>query len=642
MIEREPDDSYNNSEPLDSKDIDSKHKEPKTPLKLSISYPWLSPVGALLLMCAHIALNESGYIIQGLSVNYVTQEIPLNWIIQGSLLFCVFVLIFWDLKKFFNQKKGNQSKIRKLEDELKFSWANRKKLQKRTHLYFDHADKLKRFISDKLIEQIEYDDKFLHFKSIAAEIRHNGVISYDIVRSALEKAVKENDGQANSSLNSINLADTHRFGLPNNPNSSNQQALQAMKYLWDLLDLSTADNIALHIGNYLIDCEERYYQWELNKSNESPLYNTGSIAPTFTPSHAALKAMAPFLAGDELIGEELTEKELAGEELIDENLTENRFLKKSLHQNEPTAFDIKGADNRATIDVSDIHDAPLPDTSDTSTIHSISRGDAPSSYSQNTQFRISLSKTGGLLGNENHIILLLENLIKNAQYFSTKAAYKQSSDRIAIQLYQKGAYVYLTVYNRGPLVSLEDKENIFKMGYTTRRSKVHHGKGLGLFFVNEIVKGYQGSVAIQNITNKEQTYTIRMALQNKTVVTKVIERRLLNDKPHVRELNAESLESSIRWELDAPISSIEVSSNSDNRTHVFTDADCKEASRQLDPSSPFMPEWVLDINNKKKSNAVIFSALDIRGVEFSVKLPTAEARLSGEDFDEEELQDLLS
>lgn len=41
-----------------------------------------------------------------------------------------------------------------------------------------------------------------------------------------------------------------------------------MYYLWNLLDLSTADNIALHIANFLVNAKEQYYQIMLEKEND--------------------------------------------------------------------------------------------------------------------------------------------------------------------------------------------------------------------------------------------------------------------------------------------------------------------------------------------------------------------------------------
>src|SRR5690606_12702815 len=102
----------------------------------------------------------------------------------------------------------------------------------------------------------------------AAEVRHNGVISFDKVQTALQRAA--GSGAENAK-----------------PPADYQAALDAMRYLWDLLDLSTADNLALHIGNLLCECEEHYYQRLLNAEEAEPL----PYEPAYPPQRAAWRAL---------------------------------------------------------------------------------------------------------------------------------------------------------------------------------------------------------------------------------------------------------------------------------------------------------------------------------------------------------------
>ena len=548
----------------------------KKPLKVDIAYPWISPLCTIVLVGCYMAMEQFPWLH---TTRWLGVDAPI--LIAGFVASAVLLALIVDARRFFLQKRQTRRNIEKLELEIQYAWQSKKRLQQRTHIYSDHADKLKRFISDKLIEQIEYDEKFLHFKSIAAEIRHNGVISYDIVRSALEKAAKEEDQQL---IVQGSLSDTHRFGLPNNPNSGSQQALQAMKYLWDLLDLSTADNIALHIGNQLIESEEQYYQIELNREQHSragevpdvPTYSKPALSdmPVFLPSYAAIKAMGPYLQTEQM----------------------DRMIAQVSHA---------------------YKNAPQP-------------AKRPECF-ENDQFRIRLDHTEHLLGNENHLILLLENLVKNAQFFSNKTRFKQKTDRIAVELLQRSGCIEFAIYNRGPHIREEDKEQIFQLGYSTRRVKEHHGKGLGLFFVNEIVKGYQGNIRIENIDNREHTYTVRIALAKNQVMTKVIERRIENDRPMLRELGTAALSDTLQWNFEQAIESVEVSSTVNPQTHVFTEFATTGTSHMMDPANPFMPEWLLEISRQSKKSGLRFTALDIKGAKFLVTLPTAESRLSGDE-----------
>lgn len=554
----------------------SKPVTDKKPLKIELSYPWLSPVSSLALMGAFIALQQTDWFYSSTWFGARLGNLAI-----AALAVIVGVTLIYDIRRFFLQQRTTQKNIEKLEQELQYAWQSRKRLQQRSHIYSDHADKLKRFISDRLIEQIEYDEKFLHFKSIAAEIRHNGVISYDIVRAALEHAATEENQQL---LMQGSLSDTHRFGLPNNPNSGSQQALQAMKYLWDLLDLSTTDNIALHIGNQLIESEERYYQIELNRSEATAVTEQQSSGaggrseqdmPIFLPGYAAIKAMGPYLQTDQM------------DHMIEQ-------VRKAYY--------------------ADLSQSEVPE------------------FFESDQFRIQFDRTEHLLGNENHLILLLENLVKNAQFFSGKTRFRQKTDRIAVQLLQRSGCIEFSVYNRGPHIRDEDKEQIFQLGYSTRRAKEHHGKGLGLFFVSEIVKGYQGTIQIENIDNREYTSTVRVALADGKVFTKVIERHNENGRPMLRELNDTNSAEALTWEFSAKIDTVEVSATVYPRTHVFADFE-DSGTTLLDPASPFMPEWTLEVTRQSRKSLLKYSALDIKGARFSVRLPTAESRLHGEDPD---------
>lgn len=545
------------------------HKEEeKKPLKIVISYPWLSPLFSLLLVCLLVLANQPQLLEPYRVPSFITSPV-----LQISLVIIAIVILFSDIQHFFQQRKAIQLEVAKLEEERDYSWQSKKKLQERTHVYSGHADKLKRFISDKLLEYIEYDEKFLHFKSIAAEVRHNGVISYDIVRTALEKAA---EGGQQGSPTPDTFADTHRFGLPNNPNSDYQQALDAMKYLWDLLDLSTADNIALHVGNYLIECEEHYYQQELTKERTGVAVTAVPYKPYFSPSFAAIKTIGPLL----------------------ESFQMDRIIEQINEEN------------------------ANPDNS-TPHLH----------YHESDLFRINLNKTEHLLGNENHLILLLENLVKNAQFFSTKNKFKQRSDRIALTLSQGKGYIQYKIYNRGPHISEADFDQIFQLGFSTRRVKEHHGKGLGLFFVKEIVKGYQGQITVNNVYNQEHSYSICITLENKNTITKVVDVGAKTDKASIKKVKPEQSEllGSTQWSFEDPIGSIEISSNTSKQKYTFRDFDHKNMTGVLDVAHPFAPEWKIEVKPKRKEWTLKFTPLDVSGIEFVVKLPSAEACLNGDE-----------
>jgi signal transduction histidine kinase len=199
------------------------------------------------------------------------------------------------------------------------------------------------------------------------------------------------------------------------------------------------------------------------------------------------------------------------------------------------------------------------------------------------------------------------------------------------------------VYNRGPQVLEENKQKLFQLGYSTRRTKDHHGKGLGLFFVNEIIKGYEGQLVVENIDNQADSYSIRIGFKNGEVETKIVNVEVIGQRPCIAEDEANETDtgnqSSVRWQYGDAIESVEISSNRMKETNRFSSDEgvYKKSESYLQPdtlsaSGLIPPCWSLDIQAKRggnKTHNVIFNLLDICGVRFSIKLPTAEARLEG-------------
>lgn len=528
-----------------------------TPDAPKMSFPWRSIVVAPPLFGINV-LWPHDQIFSYLGEINETTDIALV-VLSAICFFCAALL---DWRQFRESNRLLTMSFEKMQDEIDLAWKSKKQLQQRSHIHFDHADKLKRFISEKLIEQIEYDDKFLHFKNIAAEIRHNGVISYDIVRTALENAVTSDNDQP-MSLEA--LSDTHRFGIPGNPNSGSQQALAAMKYLWDLLDLSTTDNIALHIGNHLIECEETYYQIELGNIERK------TDSPLFIPVNGLLKAMAPLLRSDSLSLLIDKASKLEHQEII--------FLEQI--------------------------------------------------------YRFALAPTDHLLGNENHFMLVAENLIRNAQYFSNKAPYKQKTDRITISLNQENSRIKLSVYNRGPHVRDEDKEAIFRLGHSTRRVKKHHGRGLGLFFVNEIVKGYQGRLDVENINNKEDTFSVRLHTHQGEVYTRVLRSDFSGAKPALQDLASPEVLDFAEWIVEDQLQTIEVTSSLNQTTQSYLLDKSNHRHHFIDEYATYASSWLLEVTYQGGESQVRFYPLDLAGVCFHAQLPSAESCLTIEDTEPE-------
>lgn len=534
----------------------------KKTVKTQQNFPFVSAVAAVLLIAYLFALLLRADVAP-LNTLFIQHPWATQVFFSISMLMIFSLLLIFDLQRFYRQKKHVRKNMDKLKKEVADVWESKKQLQNKAHTYSGHADKLKLFISDKLLEHIEYDEKFLHFKGIAAEVRHNGVISYDIVTSVLTELLNQKD----------------------NHSAEAKKALEAMRYLWDLLDLSTADNISLHIANFLINAEEQYYQMMLEKDDgELSSVMVNADFSSFTSVAASLV------------------------HLVHEPETIDRVLVDSVGMPLPWSF-------------------------------------------KDDQFNIRVTSKQSLLGNSNHVRLILENLLKNAQHFSRKVSFKQKTDRILLSViegpsletsHSMASYLDFQVYNRGPHILEEHRSKLFQLGFSTRRTREHHGKGLGLFFVNEIVKGYEGQLLLENVHNQTDSFSIRIGLVDGEVDTRIVNVMVIDSRPYIDshvadEEDKRAKESSARWEYASAIESIEISSQKMKQTIRFNNKDGYKKSESFiqentQAEALLPPCWSIDVQPKRggnKTHNVIFNLLDITGVRFSIKLPTAQARLDG-------------
>lgn len=497
------------------------------------SYPWISVVVAIFVV-AYFYLLPSG----DLREFYKIPDVVFSGRVQSIVLVVFSAMILIELRYFQLRKNSQLQSILQMNSQLDELLQDRKALHAKAHVYAGQADKLKLFISDKLLEYIEYDEKFLHFKSIAGEVRHNGVISYDKIKTLLDQHIEAASG-----------ADDQLY-------YQWREARDSLIYLWDLLDLSTADNIALHIANQVCELEERFFQAEL-KSERQELDFTGSV---FEPRQALQKAL------------------------------QRCFDIRSMPESEENGLLALGGDEQAWIDVHPVDP---------------------------------------LLGNENHLVLVLENLINNAQFYAARVGDKKRRAAIALQLSQTNGYVCYRIYNRGPLIDEENASQIFQLGFSTRRVKEHHGKGLGLYFVNEVVKGYDGTVSFRNLINRPDMLSLRLEMATGEVITDVIELIVEGGVPLCRKSGADIADKRLDWQLAGELLSVEVTHQRDQKTYRLAASDVS-AGEVNDPSQPAFPRWRLEIKTRRGQTLLQFKPLDITGVQFELRLPTLKTRMDGE------------
>ena len=499
-----------------------------------LHYPWLSTLGAMFIIGWQFVLMHPGIIDSNRLTRQLLRQDYLLIAMVGLLLVAIY-----DARRFIKANKRYRDQLQQYRKQIGELFDTKRELGTRARTYSDHADKLKMFISERLLEYIEYDEKFLHFKNIASEVRHNGVISYDRAQTALKQAQQNcapGEGQAY------------------------REAADALLYLWDLLDLSTTDNIALHVANRIYDNEEHYFQAQLNAAEAG----SAPFQPTFQMSHALRRALEPIVESADVLG---------------------------LNQAWP----------------------------------------GTGCYSDE-QFKILLQRDSELLGNDNHMVLLIENLINNALFYARQKATPQSHNPVAISLTQDGSEGVLRVYNRGPHIAPDERDKIYQLGFSSRRIREHHGKGLGLYFVHEITRGFEGNIDFENIENRSDLVSISVKLTNGELLQQQIGIVEIAGKPMCQLLEAgEQVSKRHEWSYDAPIASIEVSSEAAGKPQVIAALANNKDNHYVDSGDPMRAHWMLEIKNGKRSAKLRLVPLDVRGVEFVLRFAIASSRLDHPD-----------
>ncbi len=569
---------------------ETKQTSVKNQSSLTDSYfPWLSIIFSI--FCIYILASQ---LELDLPFNSSIKELLFHPTHLKGLLASLILVYLLELLIFNRIQQNTQLHFQRLNKQIEKTWEQKNKQQQRANTQSDHSNKLKSFINDKLIEYMDFDEKFIHFKGIASEVRHNGVISYDKINIALNKAIEQQRFLALYEKENEEIA-----GYNYNDNTENalydyQSAKDAIAYLWDLLDLSTAENMSLYIGNKLIQYEESYFQTQLNSNQHTDTSLTIGYHPTFHPLQALLMSLQLFTEADQI-------KYLLSNGKINSSLFNDIF------------------------------------------------------HYENEQFIISSNTSEELLGNPNHIVLLLENLIKNAQFFSHKVRFKQRSDRIIVNINshkdkimqkpvddsdQTEEGIRFSIYNRGNNIAEEEFEQIFKLGYTTRRKKDAHGRGLGLYFVKEIVSGYQGTINAVNILNKNVHYKLSLGLASgenfiyyihcKNMNQRMVSYQTGSDNIPVHfdnktntEDNQVAYHNEIKIEHDIPIENIQVMNIKNEQLFSLNNLDSSEKniSFWVDNVSQF-PRWEISLSGYKKKQIFTFKALDITGVQFDINIPS--------------------
>ncbi len=126
---------------------------------------------------------------------------------------------------------------------------------------------------------------------------------------------------------------------------------------------------------------------------------------------------------------------------------------------------------------------------------------------------VSIEKIGSdfqLQGSQVHLTNVVYNLLDNA------LKYCRQNPEIKIKLKESGDKIILSVQDNGIGISSDHKKKIFEKFFRVPTGDVHNSKGygLGLSYVDSVVKAHKATIAVESEVDKGSTFTIHFPHQN--------------------------------------------------------------------------------------------------------------------------------
>ncbi len=112
-----------------------------------------------------------------------------------------------------------------------------------------------------------------------------------------------------------------------------------------------------------------------------------------------------------------------------------------------------------------------------------------------------------ILADEDHVEQMLSNLVGNAIKYS-----KEDSVNIYIKLYQENNNVCISVRDTGVGISPEYLDVIFEKYSRVGKTTHARGHGIGLHYVNRIVKKHGGSISVESQLNVGSEFIVKLPL----------------------------------------------------------------------------------------------------------------------------------
>ena len=122
------------------------------------------------------------------------------------------------------------------------------------------------------------------------------------------------------------------------------------------------------------------------------------------------------------------------------------------------------------------------------------------------------AKEDTVIGDELHLSNVMFNLVDNAIKYSPNSPY------ISVKTYNTNNKIIITVSDKGMGMTKEQADKIFDQFYRIPTGNVHNvkGFGLGLSYVNDIIKRFDGKISVKSEKDKGTTFEVVLPLNKAT------------------------------------------------------------------------------------------------------------------------------
>jgi len=126
------------------------------------------------------------------------------------------------------------------------------------------------------------------------------------------------------------------------------------------------------------------------------------------------------------------------------------------------------------------------------------------------EIRLSGKSNTTIIGDESHIVQVINNLLSNA------IKYAPDSDKIEVHIAKVSEYVKFSVRDFGVGISPEDQKKVFERFFRGGElQKRFPGMGIGLYICDQIIKNHGGSLWVESEKGKGSTFSFTLPQNGK-------------------------------------------------------------------------------------------------------------------------------